>query len=264
MPPFLWGRSEPCSVSIFCHSWVLREHSGPTQSTQGAFSNVHPKLLTPLYSVQIARFSAIFTSPKYPCSIPEHIMNDTSQFWWALNLPELQTAWNKCNRWTGHPDFDEAINMCLSLPFWMLCGPWDHGCSGLYQPFPHPPLLQLPSLIPLLSLHYSLTMGKGSFQCDEDAQKKQCECCLESGYILRVHEEEDTKQRRHHHDNKTKELHCQHVVLFTEWVFPPTTYKAGMFHSCCVRYRREVSATWLWTYASFICLSSSSVFTPFS
>lgn len=59
-------------------------------------------------------------------------------------------------------------------------------------------------------------MGKGSFQCDEDAQKKQCECCLESGYILRVHEEEDTKQRKHHHDNKTKELHCQHVVLFTE------------------------------------------------
>lgn len=68
----------------------------------------------------------------------------------------------------------------------------DHEHSGFYQPFPHPPLLPFPSLIPLLSLRYSLTMGKGSFQHNEVAQKKR-ERCLEGGYILRAHEKEDTK-----------------------------------------------------------------------
>ena len=76
----------------------------------------------------------------------------------------------------------------------------DHECLGFYQTFPHLPLLPLPSLILLLSLHYSLTMGKGSFQRDEDAQKTWCECCLESGYVLRAHEEEDAKQGKHHCD----------------------------------------------------------------
>ena len=92
----------------------------------------------------------------------------------------------------------------------------DHERSGFYQPFPHPPLLPLPSLILLLSLHYLLTMGKGSFQRNEDAQKKQRERRLESGYILRAHEEEDAKQGKHHCNNKTRELHCKNVVLFTE------------------------------------------------
>lgn len=59
-------------------------------------------------------------------------------------------------------------------------------------------------------------MGKGSFQRDEDAQKKWHERRLESGYISRAHEEEDAKRGKHHCDNKTKELHCQHVYLFTE------------------------------------------------
>lgn len=55
-------------------------------STQGALrahsviSHVHSKLLTPLYSMQVAQFSAIFTIPKYPCSIPKHVMNNAIQF----------------------------------------------------------------------------------------------------------------------------------------------------------------------------------------
>ena len=70
MPPFLWGRSGLCSVGIFCHSWVLREHSVPTQSTLRAcsvVSHVHPELLTPLYSMQVVWFSINFTILKYPC-----------------------------------------------------------------------------------------------------------------------------------------------------------------------------------------------------
>lgn len=73
------------------------------------------------------------------------------------------------------------------------------------------------SFIPLLSLYYSLTMGRRSFWRGEDARKKWHECCLESGYISRAHEE-DTKQGEYNRVNQTKELHHQHVVLFTEWV----------------------------------------------
>lgn len=94
----------------------------------------------------------------------------------------------------------------------------DHKCSGFYQLFPHLSLLPLPSLILLLFLHYLLTMGKGSFQHDKDAQKKQHKCCLESGYILRAHEEEDAKWGKYHHNNKTRELHLQNIILFPEWV----------------------------------------------
>lgn len=41
------------------------------------------------------------------------------KIWWALNLTEWWTAWNKhthlgCNKQTGHPDFNKAISMCLS------------------------------------------------------------------------------------------------------------------------------------------------------
>lgn len=35
--------------------------------------------------------------------------------------------------------------------------------------------------------------------------------------------------------NETKELHHQYVVLFTEWVLPPTTHKVWTFNSHCIR-----------------------------
>ena len=92
---------------------------------------VHPELLTPLYSVQVVWFSAIFTSSKYPHSILEPILNDTSQnlmgfkSYWVVNCLEQAYASLGCNKQTGHPDFNKAISMCLFLPFWMLCGPWE-------------------------------------------------------------------------------------------------------------------------------------------
>lgn len=62
---------------------VTAEYSVSTQGLLRAHSghiHVHPELLTPLYSVQVAWFSAIFTIPKCPRSIPEHIMKKASQF----------------------------------------------------------------------------------------------------------------------------------------------------------------------------------------
>ena len=133
MPPFLWGRSGPCSVGIFYHGWVLREHSEPTQSTLRACSvigYVHPDLLTPLYSVQVVWFSVIFTISKYPHSTLMPVLNDASQnlmgfksYWGANRLEQGYTSLGR-NKRTGHPDLDEAISTSV-LPFRMLCGPWE-------------------------------------------------------------------------------------------------------------------------------------------
>ncbi|ODM23623.1 hypothetical protein SI65_01212 [Aspergillus cristatus] len=76
-------------------------------------------------------------------------------------------------------------------------------------------------------------MGKRSFWRDEDARKKRCERRLESGYISRAYEEEDAKRGKHDRVNETKELQCQYVVLFTEFLreetYQPPDYelKAG-------------------------------------
>ena len=69
-------------------------------------------------------------------------------------------------------------------------------------------------------------MGRRSFWYGKDAQKKRRERRLESGYISRAHEEEDAKKGEYDRVDETKKLQHQHVILFTEWVLPPTTHKA--------------------------------------
>lgn len=82
-------------------------------------------------------------------------------------------------------------------------------------------------------------MGRRSFWHGKDAQKKRRERRLESGYISRAHEEEDAKKGEYDRVDETKKLQHQHVVLFTEWVLPPTTHKAWTFSSHCIRFLRE-------------------------
>ena len=64
----------------------------------------------------------------------------------------------------------------------------------------------LRDICPSAKYKLTLTMAKRSFGCEEDAQKKQRELCLESGYILRAYEEEDTEWGKHNCIAKTKEV----------------------------------------------------------
>ncbi|RDH29539.1 hypothetical protein BDQ94DRAFT_150469 [Aspergillus welwitschiae] len=59
-------------------------------------------------------------------------------------------------------------------------------------------------------------MGRRNFWRGEDARKKRRERCLASGYISRVHEEEDSLRGKNDCLEETQRLQRENVALYTE------------------------------------------------